>query len=128
VPHHEVERPAHGGPQLRQERLVAGREEVVPQADGDVRGVVGLCRRPYWLSIAVQGRPGAVRPLFGAQPPVRGPGPCVPAADVERHRGLDVVPRIELAARKPGNRAGALLHGGDAVHSGLDGAGVEDAG
>ena len=50
-----------------------------------------------------------------AQPLVRALGLGEAAADVERHRGFDEVPRIGLAARHPRDVAVGLLHRRDRV-------------
>ena len=62
------------------------------------------------------------------EPLVRALGFGEAAADVERHRGLDEVPRVGVAARHPRDVAVGLLHRRDRVDGLRDLVGRDDAG
>ncbi len=97
-------------PHAVEERVVAGGQVVVPDADRHVGAEVGLAsavgaRR----AVGVGGVPGAVRVLAAGQPAVGALGGGVLAGRVQRHRGLGVVPRVEVVAVEPRDGAvGAL--------------------
>ena len=90
-------------------------EVVVPHAVRDVAGDVGVERVLLHLVADVVRVPRAVGVLHRAQPLVRALGLGVAAADVERHRGLDEVPRVGVAARDPRDVAVGLLDRRDRV-------------
>lgn len=115
------------------ERVVAGGEVVVPDADGHVGAEVGLqaaVGRLLRVAVVVGRVPGAVLVLVAGQPLVRAFRGGVLAGRVQGHGGLGVVPRVEVVAAEPRNRAVFALHGehgGDGLcgllggeHSGQD--------
>ncbi len=127
---HELDRRVDDGPHPLQERVVAGGEVVVPDADGDVGDEVGLPAAVGDVGevpVGVGGVPGAVRVLVPGQPRVGPPGGLVFVGGVQGHGRLDVVPRVEVVPAEPGDRPVLALHGEDAA-DGRGGLGVgEDA-
>ena len=96
-------------PQRLHQLLVSGEQPAVPDADGEVAGVVALGRRCRLGAVAVLGGPRPVRSLPPGEPAVGRSGPVVPAAEVQGHRRLDGVPGVQLAAAEPGQRAVGVL-------------------
>ena len=103
-------------------------EVVVPHAVRDVAGDVGVERVLLHRVALVVGVPRAVGVLHRAQPVVGALGFGEAAADVERHRGFDEVPRIGVAAGNPRDVAVGLLHRRDRVDRLRDLRGGDDAG
>ncbi len=130
-PQHEFDRRVDRGPHPVDERVVAGGEVVVPDTDGHVRAEVGLASqvgRPLGVAVVVGGVPGAVLVLVAGQPRVGAGGGLVFTGRVQRHRGLGVVPRVEVVAAEPGQRPVLPLHREQRRH-GLGGLfGRQDAG
>ena len=75
-----------------------GDQPVVPHADGEVRRHVGLAAGVDDVAGDVLQRPGSVGPLACEQPGVGPLGLLEPGRDRQRHRGLDVVPHVGVAA------------------------------
>ena len=111
---HPVEGALHGGPQMIDEGAVPRAEPVVPDAGGDVRAHVGV---ELGLLDVPSGEvvvpPTAVVALDVDQPLVAAFGCGVETGDVERHGGLDVVPRVAVAAGEPRDHPGVELQRGD---------------
>ena len=126
-PDRELDRAADDRPHLRGEVLVAGDEQLVPDADRGIRGVIGLGGVLGVGAVGGADRPGAVRVLRLRQPRIGAPGLLVQAAGGERHRALDVVPRVDVPVR-PADGAAGLLLGGDAAAGGQQLVSAEDAG
>ncbi len=115
-PEHELDRRVDRGPHPVDERVVAGGEVVVPDADGDVRAEVALqaaVRRLLRIAVVVGGVPGAVGVLVAGEPLVGAGRGLVFAGRVQGHRGLGVVPRVEVVPAEPGQRPVLPLYGGD---------------
>ena len=117
---HPIERALHGRPQVIDEGPVPRAEPVVPHAGGDVRAHVGV--ELVFLDGAV-GQvvvpPTAVVALDVDEPLVAAFGCRMEAGDVERHGGLDVVPRVAMTTGEPRDHAGVELQRGDPLR-GLD--------
>src|SRR5690606_16806114 len=98
-PEHELHGRVHAGPHPVQEGVVAGGQVVVPDAHGDVGDEVGLPAAVgdvAVVAVGVGGVPGAVLVLVPGQPQVRPLGGLVGAGRVQGHRGLDVVPGVQV--------------------------------
>ena len=116
-PQHPLDGRVHGGPHPVEERVVAGGQVVVPDADGyvgDEVGLAGAVGDVVMGAVGVGGVPGAVLVLVVGEPAVGALGGLVLAGRVEGHRGLGVVPGVEVVAPEPGDRAVGALHGEDA--------------
>jgi hypothetical protein len=102
---------------------------VVADAGGDVGAHVGVELGVLDGAVGVVvGVPRAVGAL-GVDEPLVGPlGLVVEAGDVERHRRLDVVPRVAVAAGEPRDHAGVELQRGEVAAGRVEFVGAEDAG
>ena len=115
---HPADRGPDGRPHPEGEAAVAGDEELMPDADREVGGVMTLGRVVGHLVRAGRPRPArrprprAVRALRVAQPLIRPSGPTGQPAGGQGHRALHVVPRVHVAVR-PGDGAARPLGGGD---------------
>ena len=96
---HEVEPAAYDGPHPLDERQVAPQQPVVPDAHREVGRHVGLAAGVLDLAADDLHRPGAVVALGARGTSRRPPRRPRPAADQHRHRGLDVVPDVDVLAR-----------------------------
>lgn len=112
-PAHQVYCRPHRRPHRRKEAGVPSHQMVVPDADCDVGTEVAVNVRVDDAALLKLDGPRPVRALRAGRPPIRGPRLVDEAGDRKRHRRLDVVPRIGLAAREPRQRSGRLLHRGD---------------
>jgi hypothetical protein len=97
----------------------------VPHASGHVGAHVGielvlLHQRGAVVAGDVVLVPRAVLALEVDEPLVGTVGLGPAAADVEGHGGLDVVPRVGVAAGEPGDHPGRQLPLGDAVEGGVE--------
>ena len=123
----EVDALLNGRPQLAQELHVAGDQVVVPgarrQIGAHVRVEAGILDGVTLVVV----EPAAVGELAAGQPAVGVDRLVHEAADGERHGGLDVVPRVAVAADEPGDHPVAPLHLGDGVARGQDVRAREDA-
>ncbi len=103
---HEVDRPLDDRPHRLHEAFVAGQQEVMPHAGGHVGAHVGV----ELVLLDGVGQvvlvPRAVGSLHAHQPLVGPLGRSALVTEIERHGGLDVVPRIGVAARKPRDHPG----------------------
>ncbi|MBP2475883.1 hypothetical protein JOF53_004755 [Crossiella equi] len=115
---HEPDRRTHGWPQLAGQPEVAGVPEVVPHADREVAAPVGVPGRVGDHAVPVLGGERAVRPLQPGQPAQCPGGLRVVARGVQAHGRLDVVPRVELPAAVPRDRAAVQLVGEDPAGGG----------
>jgi hypothetical protein len=87
----------------------AAQQPVVPGAHREVGAHVGVAAGVLDDVADDLHRPRAVGALLGQAPGVRRLGGLHLAADEERHRRLDVVPRIDVLADRPGDAAVVLL-------------------
>ncbi len=106
---HEVDGAVHHRPHRLGECAVPGDEHVVPHAGGDVGAEVAVAVGILDDAVAQLDRPRAVRALRVAAPVERRPRRLPQPRDRQRHRVLDVIPRVGVAAVEPGQRAGGFL-------------------
>ena len=110
---HPVEPGPHRRPEPLHEPQVAADQPVVPDADGEVRGHVDLTALVVGHTVDDLHRPRAVRTLHGGHPGVGVLGGLDLSAHEHRHRGLDVVPDVDVLPDRPGHGSARLLHGRD---------------
>ena len=104
----ELDAGPHHGPHQLGERVIAGHEQLVPDAHGRVRGVVALGRPVRHGASGGPFRPGAVTELGVAEPVITAPGWSTQPADAQRHRALDVVPGVDMTIRPADPSVGLL--------------------
>ena len=112
----EVDGPLDHRPHDLGEAVVAGEEDVVPHAGGDVGADVGVELVVLDAAVDVVLVPGAVGPLQrrpATRRPVRLAATRPPSG--EGHGRLDVVPRVGVAAGEPRDHAARQLPLGDGV-------------
>ena len=114
---HEVDGPLDGRPHRLEEAEVIAEQEVVPHGGGHVRGEVGVARGVLHRAVAVVEGPGALGQLVGDHPLVGPLGLVVPPAGGERHRRLEVVPRVGVSVAEPRDAPVAPLDLCDGVDS-----------
>ena len=114
-------------PVLGQEGPVAGEQPVMPDTDGDVGDRVGIELLLFDIVAQVVLIPTAVGELHVAQPAIGSSGFGMQTDNVERHRSLDMVPRITVTAGKPRHLSGWKLEVGDGLAGGADLIGSDDA-
>ncbi len=115
-------------PQLAQELHVPGDQVVVPGAGRQVGAHVRVEAGVLDGVTLVVVEPAAVGELAGGEPPVGIDRLVHESADGERHRGLDVIPRVAVATDEPGDHPVASLHLRDGVCRGQDVRARQDAG
>ena len=111
----EVDGPLDHRPHGLGEAVIAGEEDVVPHAGGDVGADVGVELVLFDAVVDVVLVPGAVGPLQAGQPLVGPLGFGRRPAGGEGHGRLDVVPRIGVTAGEPRDHAARQLPLGDGV-------------
>ena len=117
---HPIEGALHGRPQVIDEGPIPRAQPVMPHAGGDVGADVGVELGFFDGAVGqVVVPPTAVVALDVDQPFVGPFGAGVEAGDIERHGGLDVVPRIAMPAGEPRDHPRVELQRGDPL-GGLD--------
>src|ERR1700724_2617657 len=106
-------------PHLADEILVSSDLELMPGPHRHVGDLVALRRAVGDHVPDGPLRPRPVTALGAAQPVVGPPGGLREPAGTQRHRALDMVPRVAVAVR-PADRAVAQLASGDALSRGQD--------
>ena len=99
----------------------------MPDTDGDVGDRVGIELLLFDIVAQVVLIPTAVGELHVAQPAIGSSGFGMQTDNVERHRSLDMVPRITVTAGKPRHLSGWKLEVGDGLAGGADLIGSDDA-
>jgi hypothetical protein len=111
------------------ERPVAGAQPVVPHAGGHIGTHVGVELGLFHRTVGqVVVPPTAVVALHVGQPVVGPLGLDMEAGHIERHSGLDVVPRVAVTARPPRDHARWHLQPGDPLGALDDLVGAEHPG
>jgi hypothetical protein len=110
VSEHELECPFDRRPHALGESAIPGEAKVMADARGDVRAHVGVelgvLDRPIAVVVGV---PRTVGPLRVDEPLIGALGRVVESGDVERHRRLDMVPRVAMTTGKPRDHPGVDL-------------------
>ncbi len=125
---HELERSFDGRPDALGECAIPGESQMVADTGGDVGAHVGVELGVLDRSVAVVVRvPRTVGALRVDEPVVGAFGLVVEPGDVERHRRLDMVPRVAVTAGEPRDHPGVELERRQVVAGGLQLVGAQDA-